>query len=127
MKIYHATSLSNLENIQEKGFIYPGSYWTINEDIHEYYLETICDEGEIPVSLFLLMEQLKFEHMSPDINGIEEPLTYTLKKSEEDVWDRWNRSKQDTQSSIKIIGSFIYNNSINVELCEIEQISVLKL
>ena len=121
MIAYHATSKSALEKIMKNGFLKEKSYWAVDEKIHEYYLETITDDGEVPVSIVINISDLNIMDLSPDIQGIEEPLTYTLGKTEEEVWKEWVDSTQTWKDCIQIIGSFVYNKTIPVEILEIQE------
>ena len=77
-------------------------------DIRDYYAETVSDEGELPVTIEVLPAALDAQHLEPDLNGIEEPLTYTLRMSEEEVWEAWERTDKSWTSSVELIGTARY-------------------
>lgn len=119
MKLFHATSQRNYESIVSDGFLSPSSFWAVNEEVHQYYLETISDEGENPVSISIDISELDEAYLLPDMQGLEEPLSFTLKKSEEQIWDEWSKSEGSWRDSIEIIGSLMYSSAIPIEKCEV--------
>ena len=76
--LYHVTSKDQLPQILKNG-LRAGSYWSNREDITDYYRETIEDEGKEPITISISLSNLNPSHIQPDYNGIEEPLTFTLK------------------------------------------------
>jgi hypothetical protein len=115
MMLYHATSVDKLLNIVKTGQLNKGSYWAANQNVHRYYMETVKDDGDAPVALTIDLSSLSPSFLIPDFNGIEEPLTYTLKTTEEQVWDEWANSTKDWQASLDIIGTVVYNDIILVD------------
>jgi hypothetical protein len=118
-KLYSATSVENLRSIQAEG-LRRGSYWTDNTDVAAYYRETIEDEGKLAITLQIDFSALDLAYIKPDVNGIVEPLTYTLGMTEEEVSDAWDNSDQSWVACMQIIGSLRYMNVIPVELMRIE-------
>ena len=111
---YHACSKDKAVKILESGFN-PGSYFGSYE-IAEYYTEDIRDNGEDAIILEVSLADLDLSALRPDQNGIDEPLTYTLRKTEEDIWHEWEASDQSAEASIRIIQSFVYANPISPSL-----------
>lgn len=117
--IYHATHEDNLSSIKKQG-IYPISYWAIREDIHEYYLETIADENKNPITISMDLRSVPESAIEPDFPGIQEPLTYTLKSSEEEIWEMWEKSNKTWQDSLEIVGSIRITKTIPPNMLTIE-------
>lgn len=92
------------------------SYWASDEDIHEYYLDTIREDGYEPVSIVIDISAMDSSLIEPDYPGIEEPLTYTLKTSEDTVWEKWENSSKTWRDSIEIIGSIRFCGLIHPDL-----------
>jgi hypothetical protein len=84
--LYHVTSLKNLMAIARDG-LRAHSYWSADTDVSAYYMETVADEGETPVTLVINQRQLASHALAPDMPGIEEPITSALGKSESDIHD----------------------------------------
>ena len=103
-KLYHATARRNLPSIMEEG-LRPVAYIG-REDIAEYYAETVQDEGEEAVLLEIDPTCLDRLRLEPDYPGLEEPLSYTLGMSEEDILDQWSECPDTWQASLELIGSF---------------------
>lgn len=103
-----ATAASNLPSILAAG-LRARSYWTADSDISAYYAETIEDEGSAPVILQVNLQSLDVQFLRPDLNGIEEPLTYTLGMSEEEISESWEDSAQTWQDSMAIIKTLRYD------------------
>lgn len=113
MRLYHATSTKNLENILTEGYITHNSYWANNVELAGYYMETIEDEGEQPV--LLLIKTNDTDVFSPDIPGIEEPITTVVGLSDNEVWESWEESSKTWEDSLEIIGSVIINNVLTAD------------
>jgi hypothetical protein len=118
-KLYSATSVENLRSILAEG-LRSGSYWTDNTDVAAYYRETIEDEGKQPITLQVDFSALDLSYIKPDVNGIVEPLTYTLGVTEEEVSDAWDNSDQSWVASMQIIGSLRYMKVIPSDFLRIE-------
>lgn len=118
--LYHATSREKADLILSEG-MRAGSYWA-EDDIAAYYAETVEDEGEEPVILTVQVEDLLAlspEAMSPDLNGIDEPLTFTLRATEDEVRERWDASDRSWEASLEIIRSVRFHAPIPADLiCE---------
>lgn len=105
--LYHVAPSHARDSIQKDG-IRPVSYWSCREEIANYYAETIKDDGDTPVTYEVALSKLDPTLIEPDYEGIEEPLTHTLKMSEDEVWDEWSGSDQTWQDCLEIIGSIRY-------------------
>lgn len=103
MILYHATSARNWAEIQECGLL-PGAYLA-EEHVAEYYAETVRDEGDDSVILAVDVSGIPDESAAPDRAGLEEPLTYTLGMSEEEVWEMWEERDGSWRACLDIIGS----------------------
>lgn len=104
--LYHATPSQNVEDIRANGFR-AGSYWG-TFTIASYYGEDISDNGD-KVHMFMVpLSAFNKNHLVPDYNGIEEPLTYTLGMSEEDVHEMWYGGEQTWKDCLELIGSVRY-------------------
>lgn len=111
--LYHATSTTKAALIETQGML-PGSYWG-TEEIADYYAETVVDEGEDYVIISISLDTLRdldAAQIVPDHAGIEEPLTYTLGMSEDDVAEAWDESAQDWEASLEIIQSLRFTGPI---------------
>lgn len=117
--LYHAAPLATLESILRDG-LKPGSY-AGRLEIAEYYADVLEDEGEISVLLRFPLEAIDAEALQPDQNGLEEPLTYTLSRSEEDIWQSWSDSSQDWKASLDIIGSLRISSGVPPTLLSLEE------
>jgi hypothetical protein len=110
MQLFHATSSANLAGIMALG-LNPGSYWTNDAGILDYYKETIEDDGATPVVLSIGIDTLidiatQTGHgLEPDIPGVEEPISTVIGKSDEAIWSMWSASRGTWQDSLSIIGS----------------------
>lgn len=126
MILYHATSLDKLLTIVKTGQLNKGSYWAANEKVHRYYMETVKDDGDTPVAITIDFSVLSQDSLLPDLNGIDEPLTYTLKTTEEKVWEEWANSNKDWLASMDIIGTVVYNDVISVNDLKVNNIQAEK-
>ena len=107
--LYHASPSQHVEAIRAEG-MKPG-YWGTYE-IASYYAEDISDNGDEPHMFKVALESFDEAQLIPDQNGIDEPLTYTLGMSEEDVQEQWQESGQTWRDSLEIIGSVAYRGTI---------------
>lgn len=112
--LYHVTSAENVEACLQG--MRPGSYWC-TDDILDYYIETVEDEGDEAVVLTITLDELDASLLIPDHNGIEEPVTYsTMGKSEKEVWAEWKASDKSWEASLEIVGSVYYNGVVKPRL-----------
>lgn len=108
---YHATSRDRAEEILRSG-LRPGSYLAVREDVANYYLETVEDEGHESVLLRVDLSGTAPSALEPDYPGIEEPLTHTLGVPEGVVWGRWDESEKTVYDCVDLIGSLRVSVSV---------------
>jgi len=111
--LYHGTSDVLLPSILKEGLKNPS--WWGTEDVASYYAEEVAEEyggGEIVLAVSL--NRFNISKLEPDGNSIAEPLTYTLGKSEEELWDEWQKADGTWQDCYRIYGSVIYRNPIKI-------------
>jgi hypothetical protein len=111
--LYHATSTKKYAKIAQMGLL-PGAYLATRA-IAEYYAETVEDEGDTPVVLRLHFDDIQHLDLEADHNGIAEPLTYALKKSEDDILAAWDACEGSWEDSLEIIGSLRCMSAIPAE------------
>lgn len=71
------------------------------------------DEGGDPVVLRVDIANLDEKFLSPDIHGIEEPISFILGTTDSKIHNDWNRSKKTWRDSINLIQSLRYDASID--------------
>lgn len=101
--LYHATEAEHLGDILQYG-LKPGTYLGA-EEIADYYAEDIEDNGNDFAVLEINFEAIKELSLAPDMAGVEEPLTFTLKSSEEAIWEAWEATEGSWQDCFRLIGS----------------------
>src|SRR3546814_406173 len=102
MFAWHATSAANIDAITRDGLRGP-SYWSTDEDVLAYYIETVQDEGDSACIIEVDLSSIDEAWLEPDLPGIEEPVKCSL--SDEEIWEDWQRSDQTWQDSVEIVGS----------------------
>ena len=124
--LYHGTSEDNWNLIMENGGTMPaGSHWG-TERVAAYYAEdraeaqtndaiynemgTEIEEAIIRVPL----SRFNKASLKPDQNSVAEPLTYTLKRTEEDLYADWQKAKGTWEDSLRIYESVRYDAPIKV-------------
>jgi hypothetical protein len=112
--LYHATSQSRARSCIETG-VRPVSYWGIGI-ISEYYIETVEDDGDEGVVLEANLNDFDEAMLEPDYEGIEEPITGVVGKSEDQIWSEWEASGKTWRDSLRIIGSVRYRGIIKPRL-----------
>ena len=114
--LLHGTSSVFLDRINQNGLVMLPIYLTDEEDIAEYYAEEVVEQhGGQQVILRIAFGALNPAAIEPDYPSIEEPLTYTLGVSEEEVWEEWEASNQTWQDSLNIVSSIRYRKPIPPE------------
>jgi len=115
-ELHHGTQIISLEHIKEHGFhkdTYFGSY-----RIADYYAGNPPDNvygrgGEAePVIISIPIKYFNKRFFTVDYNSVDEPLSYTLERSEDDIWDDWNNSDKNVQASLDILESIIYTKEL---------------
>jgi hypothetical protein len=118
--LYHATSKKKYAQIEQMGLL-PGAYLA-TKPIAEYYAETVADDGDAPVVLRIRFEDIQHLELEADHNGVAEPLTYTLKKSEDEILGAWGACAGSWKDSLEIIGSLRCMSAIPPEILQIVDI-----
>lgn len=114
MFLYHATSLLRLAGIHREG-MRAGSYWASNDELADYYVETIEDEGQAPVILQVELSDLDEAHLMPDRPSLDEPITTVIDLDEEQVQQLWSESDKSWKASLDIVQSVRYMAPIAAE------------
>jgi len=118
-KLYHGTSDLYYQDILDNGIKAP-SYWGTPE-VAEYYSEVVTEEvGGNPVIIEVSLSRFNQDLLEPDYNSIDEPLTYTLGKTEEEVWEEWEQTGETWQDSLEIVASVLYKGVIVPQRGEVE-------
>lgn len=123
MQLFHTTNQDNIDSINSEGLT-PLSYWTNDEDILSYYMETIEEEKPGARAVVLVLEikdalaacSSENEEPQPDYPGIEEPITSAIGKKEQEIHADWQASNQTWQESLEIVKSFRLPVRISPEL-----------
>lgn len=111
LKLFHATASEHLDGIRADGLTGP-SYWSVREDIHSYYLETIEDEDKDPVTLIVDMDDLLPDLLEPDTPGIDEPIATVLGMTEDDIRSAWERGDRSWKASLELVGTLRYRGDL---------------
>jgi hypothetical protein len=113
--LLHTTSVDVMEGIANQGLL-EMSYWARPGAISDYYAETVTDEGKQPIALRLPLSILATFQPEPDHPGLEEPLTYTLGMSEDEVWRQWSHTGETWQECLDLIESIRVRAAIPAEI-----------
>lgn len=108
--LYHVSPSSNAKSISNTG-IQPVSYWSIGK-ITDYYEEEVTEDSGEAIVFKVPISQFDESLLEPDYPGIDEPLTYTLGMSEDDVQEAWDKSDQSWRDCLDIIGSVRYRGIV---------------
>ena len=112
-ELYHGTSDLYKQDILKFGIQAP-SYWGTAE-VAEYYANEVSEEhGGNPLVVKIPLSKFDQSLLKPDLNSIGEPLTFTLRKTEEEVWEEWEQSDETWQDSLEIVESVIYDAPLKV-------------
>lgn len=109
-RLFHATSRTRLEAILQSG-LQPGSFWTTDEDVADYYASVIEDEGDDASLLVIDLARLERlaaaagRELLPDLPSIDEPITTAIRMSEEEVQDAWQASAKGWRDSLEVVRS----------------------
>jgi hypothetical protein len=118
-EFFHATTLSQYQQMQSAGYIAADSYFAVRE-IADYYASCIVDEGDEPVILCIPASAFDEPSMAIDRNGIDEPVTYTaFGLTEDDVHSMWDESDKTVEACVDLIGSFKYRSRIAIEFVSV--------
>lgn len=110
--LYHGTTDKHLDNILENGLenFYLGSY-----EVAVYYSEVVVDEdGGEPIVIAIPMDNLDKSKIKIDYPSIEEPLTFTLGESEDDLYELWETSNKTWIDCLNIYQSALYEGSVEI-------------
>jgi hypothetical protein len=80
--------------------------------VAEYYVSVCDDEGDAGVMLAAALSDFDESLLEPDFPGLEEPVTYSLGKRDEEIWTEWEASGKTWRDSLRIIGSVRYRGLI---------------
>ena len=117
--LYHGTSATTAEKILLEGVMEAGSYWG-TERIADTYAEEAVDaemdyEAEAEQAIFRIpLSRFNQANLKPDENSVAEPLTYTLKRKEEDLYAEWEQAQGTWQDSLRIYESVRYDAPLQV-------------
>ena len=115
--LYHGTSRAIMEKILASGAIKPPSWWG-TEQVAEYYAVVAAEaEGKDDTDSVIFqvpLSRFNGAMLKPDGNSIAEPLTFTLGRSEEDLYEEWEASKGTWQECLEIYESVRYNAPMKV-------------
>lgn len=119
----HVTSSTNIRSIMKSG-LNAHTCFSGNDELSDYYAETIEDEDAIPVTLVVEVASLDKNLLLPDINGIEEPIMTIVRgisncRDEEALYDAWMDSTQDWVASLNLIGSIVYGGTVDPLLIQV--------
>jgi hypothetical protein len=92
------------------------SYWG-TEEIAWYYAKVVAEEyGGRPLIIKIPLSKFDQSLLEPDHNSIAEPLTRTLGKSDEEVWEEWEEVPEPGtwQDSLDIVQSVEYHGPVKV-------------
>ncbi len=118
-ELYHGTSDVHKEAILQSGVQSP-SHWGTYQ-VAEYYADVATDiDGGNKMIIHKKLSDFDQSLLKPDQNSIEEPLTYTLRKTEDEVWEEWEESDGTWQASLSIVESVVYQGEMSINSEEIE-------
>ncbi len=113
--LLHTTSVDVMTPVANQGLL-EMSYWARPGAISDYYAETVVDEDKQPVTLRLPLSVLIAFQPEPDYPGLEEPLTYTLGMSEDEVWEQWGQTENTWQECLYLIDSIRVRAAIPADI-----------
>lgn len=77
-----------------------------------YYAETVAEEDQThPVILEVPLSEFDPSALEPDGNSIAEPLTHTLRSTDDALYRRWQKSDGSWKASLRIYGSVVYRGA----------------
>lgn len=113
--LYHGTSSKALQGIERTGRVNRG-YWGSRE-VAWYYAEVTAEEdgSEEEVVIAAPLSAFDTSKLEPDNPSLAEPLTLTLNKSEEEVWEEWEQSQGTWEDSLAVVQSVYYDAPVSLE------------
>lgn len=121
--LYHGTTSNHIEDILKYGMKSP-SWWGSYEIAREYALNTLDAERGFGAPLIIKKKIDDFDKsaFAIDAPSIQEPLTLTLGKSEEEVWEEWENSDQTWEDCLDIVESVKYTKKVDIDRNEVEHV-----
>jgi hypothetical protein len=119
--LYHGTTASNFERIMlDGGVMEAGSFWGTERIADTYAEEAVdaasdYDAGEEQAIIRVPLSRFNKASLMPDDNSVAEPLTYTLKRTEEDLYADWQKAKGTWRDSLRIYESVRYDAPITIK------------
>jgi RNA:NAD 2'-phosphotransferase (TPT1/KptA family)/GNAT superfamily N-acetyltransferase/2'-5' RNA ligase/8-oxo-dGTP pyrophosphatase MutT (NUDIX family) len=115
--LYHGMSMTDYNRAMNADGILPEPSWWGTAEIAEYYAETAAEEigpEEEYKIIKLPLSAFNPSLLEADQNSVAEPLTYTLGRSEDELYEEWQNCKGTWEDSLRIYGSVVYNAPIEV-------------
>jgi len=118
--LYHGTTATNFERIMLNGGVMEaGSYWGTERIAATYAEEAVdaaseYDAGEEEAIIRVPLARFNKAALKVDDNSVAEPMTYTLKRKEEDLYADWEKAKGTWQDSLRIYESVQYDAPITI-------------
>lgn len=109
LKFFHVTARKHIASVTQHG-LRKGVYLSHAEypEVRDYYAETVSDEGDEPVVIEIDARGIDVNLLAPDMPGIEEPLSFTLGTTDDQVHAQWESSSKTWEDSVNIIGTARY-------------------
>lgn len=109
LKFFHVTAQKHLSSVAQHG-LREGAYLSHADfpEVQDYYAETVSDEGDEPIVIEIDASGIDVTLLAPDMPGIEEPLSFTLGATDEDIHAQWEASGKTWEDSVNIIGTARY-------------------
>jgi hypothetical protein len=95
--LWHVTSADAADAIARDG-MRPGSYWTCDDALADYYAGCVRDEGSEPVTLRTTLARIPLSARLADRPGLQEPITSVLGR-EDDLRARYDETLARTGSA----------------------------
>jgi hypothetical protein len=117
--LYHGTTATIAEKIMLDGVMEAGSYWG-TERIAATYAEEAVDaeldyEAEAEEAIIRVpLSRFNKANLEPDENSVAEPLTYTLKRKEDELYAEWQNSQGTWEDCLRIYESVRYDAPLQV-------------
>ena len=116
--LYHGTIGNLVGSILEKGMP-ERSCWGSRRVAEYYALDGAEETGHPPVLICKPRSSFDASLLEVDQNSVAEPLTYTLGRKEEDLWEEYEASPGRWQDSLEIYESVLYMGAVSVSAAEV--------